>query len=36
MMQKYPLNDNDQLIVSHNDFLQKMIEPGEGASLEDY
>ena len=33
---KYPLNENDQTIVSHKDILQKMIEPGEGANATDF
>lgn len=31
LMAKYPLNEQNQAIVSHKDILQKMIEPGEGS-----
>lgn len=34
LMDKYPLEEKDQAIVSHKDILQKMIEPGEGANAD--
>ena len=36
MTHKYPLGEKNQQIVSHKDILDKMIEPGEGASFDDY
>lgn len=34
MMAKYPLDEMDQAIVSHKEILAKMIDPGEGASVD--
>ena len=31
---KYPLDENNQAIVSHKDILAKMIEPGEGSNTD--
>ena len=36
MLEKYPLNEKDQAIVSHKEILQKMIEPGEGANADEF
>lgn len=34
MSNKYPLDENNQAVVSHKDILAKMIEPGEGSTTD--
>ena len=36
MIEKYPLNEKNQAIVTHKDILQKMIDPDEGSSMGDF
>ena len=34
MMEKYPLNDLNQAVVSHKNIIQQMIEPAEGSNTD--